>query len=141
MKLDIVVLWITFTTDRLSEMRKLTCHCGQIEIEIDIKDNFEDLYRCNCSMCIRKGAITAIVNQEDLKVVKGMEKLKCYQFKTKVAKHYFCSNCGIQTHNLRRRDPNTYGINVACINDISTKELFDFKVRINDGRNHIMDRQ
>ena len=52
-------------------MRKLTCHCGQIEIEIDIKDNFEDLYRCNCSMCIRKGAITAIVNKEDLKVVKG----------------------------------------------------------------------
>ena len=86
------MLWITFTTDRLSEMRKLTCHCGQIEIEIDIKDNFEDLYRCNCSMCIRKGAITAIVNKEDLKVVKGMDKLKCYQFKTKVAKHYFCSN-------------------------------------------------
>ena len=71
----------------------------------------------------------------------GVEYGKCYQFKTKVAKHYFCSNCGIQTHNLRRRDPNTYGINVACINDISTKELFDFKVRVNDGRNHIMDRQ
>ncbi len=133
MKLDIVVLWITFTIDRLSKMRKLTCHCGLIEIEIDIKDSFEDLYRCNCSMCIRKGAITAIVNKEDLKVVKGMNKLKCYQFKTKVAKHYFCSKCGIQTHNLRRR--------VACINDISTKELFDFKVRINDGRNHIMDKQ
>ena len=94
-------------------MRKLTCHCGEIEIEINIKKNFEDLYRCNCSMCIRKGAITAIVNKEDLKVVKGMDKLKCYQFKTKVAKHYFCSICGIQTHNLRRRDPNTYGINVA----------------------------
>ena len=68
MKLDIVVLWITFTIDRLSKMRKLTCHCGLVEIEIDIKDSFEDLYRCNCSMCIRKGAITAIVNKEDLKV-------------------------------------------------------------------------
>ena len=102
------MLWITFTIDRLSKMRKLTCHCGQIEIEIDIKDNFEDLYRCNCSMCIRKGAITAIVNKEDLKVVKGMDKLKCYQFKTNVAKHYFCSNCGIQTHNLSvRNSPNS----------------------------------
>ena len=103
-------------------MRKLTCHCGLIEIEIDIKDSFEDLYRCNCSMCIRKGVITAIVNKEDLKIVKGMNKLKSYQFKTRVAKHYFCSNCGIQTHNLRRRDPNTYGINVACIEDLSTNE-------------------
>ena len=99
------------------------------------------MYRCNCSMCIRKGAITAIVDKKDLKVIKGKEHLSCYQFKTKVAKHYFCSNCGIQTHNLRRRDPNTYGINVACINEISTKELFNFKVRINDGKNHIMDRQ
>ena len=73
--------------------------------------------------------------------IKGKEHLSCYQFKTKVAKHYFCSNCGIQTHNLRRRDPNTYGINVACIDEISTKELFNLKVRINDGKNHIMDRQ
>ena len=122
-------------------MRKLTCHCGLIEIEVNIKKSFEDLYRCNCSMCIRKGAITTIVDKKDLKVIKGIDKLTCYQFKTNVAKHYFCSNCGIQTHNLRRRDPNTYGINVACINEISTKELFNFKVRINDGRNHIMDRQ
>ena len=122
-------------------MRKLTCHCGLIEIEIDLKKDLEDLYRCNCSMCIRKGAITAIVDKKDLKVIKGKEHLSCYQFKTKVAKHYFCSNCGIQTHNLRRRDPNTYGINVACIDEISTKELFNLKVRINDGKNHIMDRQ
>ena len=122
-------------------MRKLTCHCGLIEIEINIKKDLEDLYRCNCSMCIRKGAITAIVDKKDLKVIKGKEHLSCYQFKTKVAKHYFCSNCGIQTHNLRRRDPNTYGINVACIDEISTKELFNLKVRINDGKNHIMDRQ
>ena len=135
------MLWITFTIDRLNKMRKLICHCGLIEIEVNIKKSFEDLYRCNCSMCIRKGAITAIVDKKDLKVIKGMDKLTCYQFKTNVAKHYFCSNCGIQTHNLRRRDPNTYGINVACINDMSTKELFNFKVRINDGRNHIMDRK
>ena len=92
-------------------------------------------------MCIRKGTITAIIDKKELKVIKGMDKLKCYQFKTKVAKHYFCSICGIQTHNLRRRDPNTYGINIACIKDISSKELFNFKVRINDGKNHIMDRQ
>ena len=57
-------------------MRKLTCHCGEIEIEINIKKNFEDLYRCNCSMCIRKGAITAIIDKKDLKVVKGMDMIE-----------------------------------------------------------------
>ena len=97
--------------------------------------------RCNCTLCKRKGYIIGVLGENDFKIIKGEKLLKLYQYYTKAAKHYFCSICGIQTHNLRRRDPNTYGINVACINDISTKELFDFKVRINDGRNHIMDRK
>ena len=121
-------------------MKKLKCHCGRIEAEINIK-SLGKILRCNCSICKRKGAIMAMVNNENFKIIKGKEFLKLYQFHSKVAKHYFCSICGIQTHNLRRRDPNTYGINVACIDDISTKELFNFKVRINDGKNHIMDRQ
>ena len=133
------MLWITFTIDRLSEMRKLTCHCGLIEIEIDIKKSFEDLYRCNCSMCIRKGAITAIVNKEDLKVVKGMDKLKCYQFKTKVAKHYFCSNCGIYTHHNPRINPAMTGFNVGCIDEIDTFKLNE--VPVNDGQNHPLDKK
>ena len=69
------------------------------------------------------------------------ELLKFYQFNTNVAKHYFCTNCGIYTHNQRRADPNTYGINVGCLNRITEDELFKFKVRINDGYNHILDRK
>ena len=36
----------------------------------------------------------ALVKNEKFKIVKGEEKLKLYQFHTKVAKH-FCSECGI----------------------------------------------
>ena len=77
---------------------------------------------------------------KDLEIVKGKEKIKYYQFNTKAAKHFFCSVCGINTHNLRRSDPNTYGVNVGCLEDISTKELFELNVRVNDGKNHKMDR-
>ena len=122
-------------------MKKLTCHCGAVEAEVNVPDKFEKVLRCNCSVCKRKGYVMSPIGENDMKITKGEDKLTLYQFYTNTAKHYFCSNCGIQTHNLRRRDPNTYGINVACINEISTKELFNFKVRINDGRNHIMDRQ
>mgnify|MGYP001157576317 FL=1 len=122
------------------EMKKLTCHCGEIEIKIKLKEKSNDYYRCNCSICKRKGSITTIVDKEDLEIVKGAEKIKCYQFNTKAAKHFFCSVCGINTHNLRRSDPNTYGVNVGCLEDISTKELFELNVRINDGKNHKMDR-
>ena len=79
--------------------------------------------------------------KEDLKIIKGEDKLNSYQFKTKVAKHYFCTMCGIHTHNLRRADPNTYGINVACLDGIDPQEIFKLDVGINDGHNHIMDQK
>ena len=33
----------------------------------------------------------SMVKNEDFKITKGQDKLKLYQFHTKVAKHYFCS--------------------------------------------------
>ena len=99
-------------------MEKLNCHCGQIEIEVNLTKGLEDLYRCNCSMCKRKGTMVSTINKKDLKVVKGQGKIKTYQFNTNVAKHHFCSECGTHTHNLRRSDPNTFGFNVGCIDEI-----------------------
>jgi len=49
-------------------MEKLNCHCGQIEIEVNLTKGLEDLYRCNCSMCKRKGAISTVIDKKDLKV-------------------------------------------------------------------------
>ena len=122
-------------------MEKLNCHCGQIEIEVNLTKGLEDLYRCNCSMCKRKGAISTVIDKKDLKVTKGEELLKFYQFNTNVAKHFFCNTCGINTHNQRRSDPNTFGINVGCLDGISPKDLFELNVRVNDGQNHIKDRK
>ena len=63
---------------------KLNCHCGAVEIEVNLKDGLTNLKRCNCSMCKRKGAIIKNINKEDLKIIKGEDKLNVYQFKTKV---------------------------------------------------------
>ena len=40
-----------------------------------------------------------------LKLQKEKNLLKLYQFHSKTAKHYFCTICGIHTHNRPRRDP------------------------------------
>jgi|TARA_B100001094_G_C17425994_1_gene436859 hypothetical protein len=122
-------------------MKKLTCHCGEIEIQVDLKQDINELMRCNCSMCKRKGTMYTIVRKENLKIVKGETKIKTYQFNTKVAKHHFCSECGTHTHNLRRSDPNTYGVNMGCIDEIEVNELFSFKIHVRDGQNHIKDRK
>ena len=55
-------------------MRKLTCHCGEVEAEINVPDQLIKKIRCNCSICKRKGAIMSIVKNEDFKIIKGKEK-------------------------------------------------------------------
>ena len=121
-------------------MKKLTCHCGAVEAEVNISEKgFEKIMRCNCSICKRKGAIMSMVKNEDFRIVKGEDKLKLYQFHSKVAKHYFCSQCGIYTHHNPRINPAMTGFNVGCIDEINT---FDMKeVPVNDGQNHPLDKK
>ena len=61
-------------------MKKLSCHCGGVEIEVNVPDQFKKLIRCNCSLCKRKGIIMTIVDHGDLKVIKGQDLLKLYQY-------------------------------------------------------------
>ena len=118
--------------------KKLTCHCGAIEIEANFPNGLDKLMRRNCAICKKKGAIMTAVNLNDLKVIKGQDKIKTYQFNTNVAKHYFCSICGIYTHHNPRSNPLMTGFNLGCIEDIDTFELEDIK--INDGKNHPLDK-
>jgi len=120
-------------------LKKLTCHCGAVEIQVNLNDDIDKLKRCNCSMCKRKGTMVATIEKKDLKVIKGENKIKVYQFNTKVAKHHFCSECGIYTHHKMRSRPDTFGLNVGCIDDIDQFKLEN--VGLNDGQNHPMDQK
>ena len=138
-------LWILLSRDSLSyikketKMKKLKCHCGEIEAEINVPVSLEKVLKCNCSICKRKGAIMSMVKNEDFKIIKGKDKLKIYQFHTKVAKHFFCSECGIYTHHNPRSNPAMTGFNVGCIDDINTFKLEN--VGVNDGENHPLDKK
>ena len=120
-------------------MLKLKCHCGEIEAEINTSSNLNKIMRCNCSICKRKGAVMSMVKNEDFKILKGATKLKLYQFHSKIAKHYFCINCGIYTHHNPRINPAMTGFNVGCVDEINTFEMKD--VPVNDGQNHPLDKK
>tara|TARA_B100000963_G_scaffold349398_1_gene358415 strand:- start:419 stop:781 length:363 start_codon:yes stop_codon:yes gene_type:complete len=120
-------------------MKKFTCHCGSIEAEINVQSTFSKKMRCNCSICKRKGAVMSMVKNEDFKIVKGKEKLSTYQFHSKIAKHFFCSICGIYTHHHPRINPSMTGFNLGCIDEINTFELED--VIVADGNNHPLDKK
>ena len=121
----------------IQEMHRLTCHCGLVEIEIDLPDGIDEVGRCDCSICRRKGAVLAAVPLRSLRVVKGEEHLTLYQFHTETAKHYFCSNCGIYTHHRSRVDPGKFDFNVGCLEGVNPLDLTDIKVF--DGINHPCD--
>lgn len=115
-----------------------TCHCGSVKLELTLPNGLEEVRRCNCSMCRRRGAIVASVPLSGLKVVSGNNTLSLYQFNTKTARHYFCSVCGIYTHHQRRSNPHQFGFNVACLEGVNPFELGE--VPVVDGANHSCDR-
>ena len=121
-------------------MKRLICHCGGVEAQIDFHEkDFSKLIRCNCSICRRKGAIMSMVKNEEFKIVKGEDKLSLYQFHSKVAKHFFCSVCGIYTHHNPRSNPAMTGFNIGCIDDVDIFKLEN--ISVNDGINHPLDKK
>ena len=122
----------------INPIHKSTCHCGAVELEISLPDGIVDPRRCNCSICRRKGAIVGSVPLAGLKVISGEDKLRLYQFDTEEAEHYFCAICGIYTHHRRRSNPDQYGINLGCLQDVDPALIED--VTVYDGAsNHPSD--
>jgi len=123
---------------KILPMHTGSCHCGLVKFEVELPGGAVEPRRCNCSMCRRRGAITAAVALDALKVVEGEEYLSLYQFNTMTAKHYFCSKCGIYTHHQKRSNPEQYGFNIACLEGVDPFEFRD--VPVYDGINHLADR-
>ncbi|AJR09002.1 GFA family protein [Photobacterium gaetbulicola] len=122
----------------IQSKHRATCHCGAVELELSLPNGIENPRRCDCSICRRKGAIVGSVKLDGIRIIKGQNVLKLYQFNTHTAKHYFCSECGIYTHHQRRSKPEEYGYNIGCLEGVNPFELGD--VVTNDGVNHPADR-
>ncbi|SHE91823.1 Uncharacterized conserved protein [Microbulbifer donghaiensis] len=116
---------------------RATCHCGTVELELDLPLGLVDVRRCDCSLCRRRGAIAASIPLDGIKIVNGAAHLKLYQFNTKTARHYFCDICGIYTHHQRRSNPNQFGFNVACLEGINPLKIEGIPTY--DGVNHPAD--
>lgn len=121
------------------KQHKLSCHCGAVEMQLDLPNGLEDIRRCDCSLCRRRGAIAASVPLSGIHIIKGEDKLSLYQFNTKTARHYFCSVCGIYTHHQRRSNPSQYGFNVACLDGINPLAIEE-DIPTRDGVHHPADR-
>lgn len=116
----------------------LSCHCGAIEIAVQLSDGLATARLCDCSFCRRRGAAAVSAPLDGLKILRGAENLSLYQFNTHSAKHYFCKTCGIYTHHQRRSNPNEYGVNLGALKGVNPRDLGD--IGWVDGVNHPSDR-
>ena len=108
-----------------------SCHCGAVVFEIDTEESLGPCFRCNCSLCARKGAVIGRAARTALTITKGADSLTLYRWNTGEAEHFFCKHCGIYTHHVMRGDTDFIGVNMACIMGGS---VFDLEpVPVDDG--------
>lgn len=121
----------------MTEKVNAQCHCGAVKFTVELADGYNTIRRCNCSFCRMRGAVVVSAPLSGIRITHGKEKLTEYRFNTRTAAHYFCSVCGIYTFHQRRSNPDQYGVNVACIENVSP---FDFsEVTVADGVHHPSD--
>ncbi|MEJ6401264.1 GFA family protein [Yoonia sp. 2307UL14-13] len=114
-----------------------TCHCQGVRFDVTLFDGLASARRCDCTLCRMRGGVAVSARLDNFKIVEGADLLSLYQFNTRVAKHYFCSRCGIYTHHQRRSNPDEYGVNVACLEGVSP---FDFpEIPVQNGVVHPSD--
>ena len=104
------------------------CHCGRVRFEV-LGPAELSVLDCNCSMCAKVGYVHWIVPRDRFRLLRGKSALSEYVFNTATAKHYFCNHCGVKSFYIPRSHPDSYSINVRCLDPgtftIGDRQLFD----------------
>jgi len=98
------------------------CHCGAVEIEVQAPAAVT-VSECNCSICAKTGYLHLIVPKKRFRLIQGEEALTTYTFNTGVAKHTFCSHCGVKPFYVPRSHPDGYSVNLRCLDRSSFNNI------------------
>jgi hypothetical protein len=108
------------------------CHCGRVRFRVRA-DELVAL-DCNCSVCTKKGFLHLIVRNDAFELLTGADALATYTFNTGVAKHTFCSICGMHPFYTPRSHPEGVDVNVRCLDAVDGKPALSlFAVKPFDG--------
>jgi len=107
------------------------CHCGRVRFEVTAPARIR-VSECNCSMCSKSGYLHLIVPADRFTLVSGRDALTSYSFNTGVAKHLFCSVCGVKSFYVPRSHPDGFSVNARCLDP---RKITSMRIRPFDGRN------
>ena len=106
------------------------CHCGRVRFEVIAPAKLK-VADCNCSMCSKSGYLHLIVPADRFKLISGRDVLTTYSFNTHIAKHFFCSVCGVKSFYVPRSHPDGISVNARCIDSDTIESM---SVQPFDGR-------
>jgi hypothetical protein len=116
-------------------MLNLSCHCGQVRIEIPKRPDY--INACNCTLCSKAGAQWAYFPPSEVRV-EGATKGYSRQDKDDPAVNiHFCTNCGSTTHfvltpsAIAKFGNVQFGVNMLLADE---KDLAGTELRYPDGR-------
>jgi hypothetical protein len=98
------------------------CHCGRVRFEVVAGAHIE-VTECDCSMCSKVGFLHLIVPAERFKLLSGGDALMSYTFNTHIAKHLFCTTCGVKSFYVPRSHPDGISVNARCIDSGSVQSM------------------
>ncbi len=110
------------------------CHCGKVRIELDV-DLAAGTSRCNCSICGKLRAWTAIVKPQAFRLLAGQDALSSYEWGAKISKRMFCKHCGVHVFgcgHLEQVGGDYCSVNVAIL-DLEPAVLATIPIRYFDG--------
>lgn len=106
------------------------CHCGNVRFSFE-SEEIKEGRRCNCSICIRKGAVMSAkyIPATDFRPHLNMENLSDYRWNDKVVNHLFCKTCGIYPYHGNVEYG--YRVNLGCVEQLDALSL---NINILDGK-------
>jgi RimJ/RimL family protein N-acetyltransferase len=102
------------------------CHCGAVRFTVRASRSLI-VWDCNCSRCRQIGNKHFIVPFSAFTLEHGAaDKLIEYRFGTRIARHLFCSICGVTSFYHPRSNPDGVAVTVSCV-DGGTIESVDIR--------------
>jgi hypothetical protein len=106
------------------------CHCGRVRFAFR-SEPITTGKRCNCSICIRKGAVMSsrYFPAEDFEPIEDLSELVDYRWGDCDVNHLFCRTCGIYPYHGDEKMG--YRVNLGCVEGLDPLSL---DIGLIDGR-------
>lgn len=99
------------------------CHCGRIAFSVE--GDLQQVIDCNCSICMKRGALHWFVPRQQLRLETPEASLATYTFNKHKIKHRFCAQCGCAPfgEGADSKGNATAAVNARCLDGIDLPAL------------------